>query len=236
MPVEGRIRRVLVAARGDAAAERVSAYEGAGIECVVVFGAEDAEDPHLDEAAWACALPAAVAADVDGEALLRALVGVAMDAGADAFDPSATPFAHDAFAARYVASVGLAWLSGAPDALAAHPAPPRPGTWTRCVTFLCDGEGSATPVAEARVVDGRPVVGALGAVEAALAAARAVRSAGVVSVYLGASGEGMGLGFGLPEHHGQVRVGDQPLAVAAIALFAGHVPDHAAPRDTLRET
>ena len=128
MSVARRIGRVLVAARGHAAAERVAVYEAFGIETVVVFDASDAEDAHLDEASWAAALPEQVRVDAnsrrDGPSpedspLLAALVGVAMDAGADAFDPSGTEFSSSEEASRLATSVGLAWLGARAELLAA---------------------------------------------------------------------------------------------------------------------
>jgi hypothetical protein len=233
--VERRIQRVLVAARGRPAAERVEVYEGAGIECVVVFGSADADDAHLDVAAWACPLPASVADATEGDALLRAIVGVAMDAGADAFDPSGTPFAHESHSARYVASVGLAWLGGSPDALSTNSTPP-PDRAHRCVTCLCDGEGAAVVVADAWIERGRTVLGSVdvAGVSVPQAAARTTRAAGVVNVHLGAAGEVLAVSFGLPEHHAQVRVGDRPLAAAAVAMIAGEGPG--SPRDSIGET
>ena len=235
MSVERRIQRVLVAARGRPAAERVAVYEGAGVECVVVFGPADADDPHLDAAAWACPLPGSVADATEGEELLRAIVGVAMDAGADAFDPSGTSFARDPHSARYVASVGLAWLGGSPDALASNPVRP-PDRAHRCVTCLCDGEGATVVVADAWMEPGRTVVGSVhsAAVAVAQAAARTTRAAGVVNVHLGGAGEVLAVSFGLPEHHAQVQVGDRPLAVAAVAMIAGE--GRGAPRDSIGET
>ena len=232
MSVQRRIGRVLVAARGHAAAERVSVYEAFGIETVVVFDASDAEDAHLDEASWAAALP-------EGAPLLAALVGVAMDAGADAFDPSGTELAASEEAARLATSVGLAWLGARAELLAGEAAPSRAATFARvpasaevvAVTVLGDGEGGLVVVGTARVRKDVALVGDLeagleaGLLAKASAAGSALRVLGAATAWFRVGhdedSEIFGWSYGLPEHHALLAVGETSLAAAAVRLHAG---------------
>lgn len=232
MSVQRRIGRVLVAARGHAAAERVAAYEAFGIETVVVFDASDADDAHLEEASWAAALP-------EGAPLLAALVGVAMDAGADAFDPSGTELAASEEASRLATSVGLAWLGARAELLAGEssplPAAPlafvAPSVEVVAVTVLGDGEGGLVVVGTARVRKDVALVGDLEpGLEAALlakvsSAASALRVHGAATAWLRVGDDGdadiFGWSHGLPEHHALLTVGGLSLAAAAVRLHAG---------------
>ena len=232
MSVQRRIGRVLVAARGHAAAERVAAYEAFGIETVVVFDGSDADDGHLDEASWAAALP-------EGAPLLAALVGVAMDAGADAFDPSGTEFAASEEASRLASSVGLAWLGARAELLVGETLPSTaapfafapPSAEVVAVTVLGDGQGGVVIVGTARVRRDVALVGDLdpgveaGLLAKASSAASALRVHGAATAWLrgGHDGQGeiFGWSHGLPEHHALLAVGDVSLAAAAARLHAG---------------
>ncbi len=116
--VQRTVRRVLVAARGVEAAGIVARLEAAGVECVAVFDASDAEAPHLDVASWAVPLPASLAGDAAAIDRAAALCGLALDAGADGVVPDAD-LAGEAGAARVVANLGLAWVGCSPDSLEA---------------------------------------------------------------------------------------------------------------------
>lgn len=217
-----RVHRVLLAARGPLAAELVAAYEPHGIETVVTFDAHDAEDSHLDAASWACALP-------EGAESLSAVIGVAMDAGADAFDPSGTDFARDAGASRAVSAVGLVWLSAPAATLAAEV--PVAERERAVVTVLLDASGKGHVIGDALTLQG--VTCAPGRLDpgeratlyaAALAHARSAGCAGVVNVHFDRSelhGSAPVRSFGLPPHH-LLLGGEAPsLAATAAALLAG---------------
>ncbi len=230
MNVARRIGRVLVGARGHAAAERVAVYEAFGIETVVVFDAADAEDAHLDEASWAAPLP-------EGAPRLAALVGVAMDAGADALDPSGTDLAASEEAARLATSVGLAWLGARAELLAGERAVlsdaslELPSAEVTAVTVLGDGAGGVVVVGAARVRKDVALVGDLAPeVEARLfaaarSAALALRVHGAATAWFSVDDEGTGVifgwNYGLPEHHALLAVGNLSLAAAAVRLHAG---------------
>jgi acetyl/propionyl-CoA carboxylase alpha subunit len=117
--IQRPIRRVLVACRGEQAAALVSVLEAAGIETVAPFDADDSEAPYLDVAAWPVPLPPSAASAPQGMDP-AALIGLALDAGADAIHPGTGPLRWSAEAARMVMNVGLAWIGARPDALAAY--------------------------------------------------------------------------------------------------------------------
>ncbi len=217
------IRRVLVAARGDDAAQVVAALEAGGVEAVAVFGEEDAESPHLDVASWQA--PLVRAPRLDDALLPDDIVAAALDAGADAVHPGTGPGRDDPALARAVTLAGLAWI-GAPGPRAADEAPDARAL---VMVVLRDAAGASVVLGAHLVLSGAAFDPDLTVAPAAVSGRRAADpvavdrgAAGVWTIAWPADGRGpaatrAGLVPGWAHH----RVAGQSVPLAEVRLFAG---------------
>jgi propionyl-CoA carboxylase alpha chain len=115
-PVPGtRIRRLLVANRGEIARRVISGAHEAGCEAVAVYAADDATSPHVAEGDAAVLLPGASLAEtyLDPDALVRA----AKVSGADALHPGYGFLSENPALPEACAPAGITWVGPPPEAM-----------------------------------------------------------------------------------------------------------------------
>jgi propionyl-CoA carboxylase alpha chain len=112
-----RIRKLLIANRGEIASRVIRSARALDITCVAVFSAPDAAAPFVTQADEAVALAGATAAEayLRGEAIIEA----ALRTGADAVHPGYGFLSENAAFARAVDDAGLTWIGPPPDAIEA---------------------------------------------------------------------------------------------------------------------
>ena len=110
-----RIRRLLVATRGEAAVRLIQAARAASVESVVLFAEEDAEALWVDEADFAVYVP-----HEEGPwPAPERVVSAGVDSGCDAVHPGWGALCRSIYAAELVARGGMGWLGPSPRALEA---------------------------------------------------------------------------------------------------------------------
>ena len=110
-----KIRRLLVANRGEIARRVIRTAHRLGIATVAVYSQADAEAMHVREAGRSCALGGNTAA----ESYLRIdmLVAAARATGADAIHPGYGFLSENAEFAQAVEDAGLLWVGPTADAI-----------------------------------------------------------------------------------------------------------------------
>ena len=113
--LEGRLRKVLIASRGEIGVRIARACRDAGVASVAVYARPDRTAMHVRAADEAVPLAGATLAltYLDMTAILRA----AADSGADALHPGYGPLAESAEFAQAVLDAGLAWIGPSPAAI-----------------------------------------------------------------------------------------------------------------------
>jgi len=112
-----RIRRLLVANRGEIARRILAAARGLGIETVGVFSDADAQAVYVTDCDQAVRLPGTAAADTYLD--VPAIIAAAQRTGADAIHPGYGFLAENAEAAQAVLDAGLVWVGPSPSAMTA---------------------------------------------------------------------------------------------------------------------
>jgi propionyl-CoA carboxylase alpha chain len=112
-----RIRRLLVANRGEIARRILTAARGLGIETVGVFSDADAGAMYVAECDQAVRLPGTSATDTYLD--VAAIVAAARRTGADAIHPGYGFLAENPDAAQAVLDAGLGWVGPSPAAMRA---------------------------------------------------------------------------------------------------------------------
>ena len=110
-----RIRRLLVANRGEIARRLIRGAHEAGRECIAVYPADDAGSPHVAEADAAVLLPGASLAET--YLSVAALVGAAVAAGADALHTGYGFLSEDPALPEACAAAGIVWIGPPADAM-----------------------------------------------------------------------------------------------------------------------
>ncbi len=116
-PTQRRIRKVLIANRGEIALRIVRACQELGIRSVAVYSDADAQAPHVREADEAVHIGPAPAS----ESYLRGdhLIAVAKQVEADAIHPGYGFLSEREWFARAVRDAGLIWIGPPAEAIAA---------------------------------------------------------------------------------------------------------------------
>ncbi len=117
MTMTPRIRRILIANRGEIASRVIHTARRLGIETVAVHSDVDAAAPHVAQADRSVRLPGVSSADtyLDGEQLIAA----ALAAGADAIHPGYGFLSENPGFARAVGEAGLTWIGPTPESIEA---------------------------------------------------------------------------------------------------------------------
>jgi acetyl/propionyl-CoA carboxylase alpha subunit len=112
-----RIRKLLIANRGEIASRVIRTARALDIATVAVFAGPDADAPYVAEADEAVPLPGATAE----ETYLRAdaIIGAALRAGADAIHPGYGFLSENAGFAQACADAGLVFVGPPPEAIRA---------------------------------------------------------------------------------------------------------------------
>ena len=117
MDTRARIRRILIANRGEIASRVIRTARLLGISTVAVHSDPDADAPYVREADRSVRLPGASSAQtyLDGDLIIAA----ALASGADAVHPGYGFLSENPNFARSVERAGLTWIGPTPDSIEA---------------------------------------------------------------------------------------------------------------------
>ena len=112
-----RIRRILIANRGEIASRVIRAARGLGISTVAVHSDVDADAPYVREADRSVRLPGVSSADTYLAA--DRILAAALASGADAIHPGYGFLSENPGFARAVGEAGLTWIGPTPESIEA---------------------------------------------------------------------------------------------------------------------
>ena len=117
MPTSARIRRILIANRGEIASRIIRTARDLGISTVAVHSDADADAPYVREADRSVLLPGVSSAETYLDGAL--VVSAALVSGADAIHPGYGFLSENPGFARAVSAAGLIWIGPTPESIEA---------------------------------------------------------------------------------------------------------------------